>query len=307
MEFRAAAFFLKMLLSDVLGGCVALIPFRFGKYLLMKAGVRLLASAQRPVVVPVLKDDAFAGAYLPLRFPEDIAYMELYYRGYVDHGSVDFLQHFLQPEDVVFDAGANLGYYALIASLAVSKGEVHAFEPVPSTYERLQGTLALNPRVRNVVANQIAIAKASGQMEIHTFTGLHHGYSSLSTLGRKDIVSHTVVARSLDDYVAEQRIRRVDFLKVDVEGAEAQVLAGATAVLGKWAPSVMLEVNFESARSNGFEPADLLRKLLAVHAYTLFRFPNAWGQLAAMAGPDDIENGDNVVAISQRHLTRLRA
>jgi FkbM family methyltransferase len=273
----------------------------------MQKAATLFGSWKLIQIVPLLKDGQSTGASLILRFPEDRAYVELYFLGYVEFGSIDFLQHFLLEDDVVIDVGANIGYFSLLTSMSVPKGQVHAFEPIPETFRTLRGNLILNAQIKNVVANQLAVTESTGQINIYTFHDLHHGYSSIATFGREDGTPHSVPSCSLDDYAGKLKLPHVDFIKVDVEGAERQVFAGAQEILKHSAPTVMLEVNFESARENGFECRDLLEGLMKVHPYVLYRFPKAWGPLTAMSGPEDIENGDNVVAISPKHVSRVRA
>jgi FkbM family methyltransferase len=165
--------------------------------------------------------------------------------------------------DVVFDVGANLGYYTLLFShLAGPEGEVHAFEPVPATFERLAAKLARECRSGNARANRTAVGDTTGTTVLY-LPGSDHGQASLarhadgSWSAGPAVTEHESPLTTLDAYAREREVRRIDFLKCDVEGAELAVLRGGAGLLARHRPVLHLEICPAWTRDFGYEPEEL--------------------------------------------------
>lgn len=156
------------------------------------------------------------------------------YRTLVHHG------------DVVLDIGANIGAHTLPLGHLVGKtGRVVAFEPTQFAFQKLQRNLALNPElVDRTVCEQIMlgemadIAVPEGVYSSWPLTGdsqLHkkHGGRLMPTIGAR--------TSTLDAYVEHAGIRRVDLVKVDVDGHECAVLRGARSTLMELRPRLIME------------------------------------------------------------------
>jgi FkbM family methyltransferase len=149
---------------------------------------------------------------------------------------------------LVLDVGANTGFYALVAACVEPSVEVDAFEPYPLVVDLLRANLAINrtgPRVR---VFEKAIGRVSGSAELHVPDPSHGLVETSASLnpefrieGRRTTV--TVEVTTLDEHIrsAEQG-RRVGVIKVDVESLEHDVLAGATEVIDRDRPYVVVEV-----------------------------------------------------------------
>ena len=145
---------------------------------------------------------------------------------------------FLRPRNHVVDVGANIGVYSLLAAKAVGpQGKVWAFEPSSESYSRLLRNLALNS-ADCVVTKMVALADKVGRGEIRRDPGFRDGDRYLGPLeplnqaqrGAED--REEVGVTTLDRFAEENAgARQVDFLKIDVEGAEYFVLQGARSVL----------------------------------------------------------------------------
>jgi FkbM family methyltransferase len=163
------------------------------------------------------------------------------YGGY-DIGSVALLRRLVHPGAVVFDVGANVGVFTLpFARAAGISGEVHAFEPHPDLRRRLMTNIALN-NLRNVVVCDVALGATRGQAELYGSTTYNKGGSSLRASTQSDTVLQCTV-ETVDHYVALCGFDRLDLLKIDVEGADLSVLAGAQKTLDVYKPSIYVEVN----------------------------------------------------------------
>lgn len=144
----------------------------------------------------------------------------------VDEGPYEWGEVRLCSGDVVFDCGANLGVFSLLAALRGA--EVYAFEPIAEARFLLQKTLSLNPELADAVTVvPAALGAEEGVAEFTVLPDTLVGSSMvLSQTGRHVRVPVTTV----DTYAADHGLT-VDFLKADIEGAERQMLAGAQAVL----------------------------------------------------------------------------
>jgi len=165
------------------------------------------------------------------------------------NGEEDLIRktRFLEPR-VVFDVGANIGEWTKVALESFPLSEIHSFELSTSTYENLSKNIQ-NPRV---TVNNFGLADKQG-----TFTYKDYGENSgVNTIllsvtyhdahNKPNLVSAQL--RKGDDYCRESNIEFIDFLKIDVEGAEHLVLAGFEQMLSK--KSVRL-IQFEYGYTNG--------------------------------------------------------
>lgn len=187
---------------------------------------------------------------------EDIAYWT---GTYDTDGEVGVFLSLLKEGMTVVDVGANTGMYALQAGLAVgASGRVYAFEPVPDVYRRLWEHIRLNS-ASNVLAFAVALADRDGVAAFHL--GRIDSQGSLFRVDTDRVIQ--VQTKTLDSFLAEQGIDRVDAVKVDVEGAEMHVLRGMHGLLsGAGKPALMFEISATHLKAAGFKPADLFEAIV---------------------------------------------
>jgi len=178
------------------------------------------------------------------------------------------LDRFLKPQDVFIDAGAYHGWYSLVASRIVGEtGLVLAFEPNSESYKILERNIALSRR-RNVRALKVALASRNRIAWLYSGPG-DGSQSALAAVpgggGREQ-----VQARRLDDVLRPLHIRRVALMKLDVQGAEADLLAGAMDILTHARPVLIFEIDPWAAR-NMDVPEQATWSLLANLGYSFFR------------------------------------
>ncbi|MDR0336661.1 MAG: FkbM family methyltransferase [Planctomycetaceae bacterium] len=142
----------------------------------------------------------------------------------------------LRADDIVIDAGANAGLFSVLGSV---KGcTVYAFEPIPYMRDNyLTKVAAWN---RNITICPFALWDKE---EALTFSVSHanpHSASAVVKTGYKNSEQITVPAISLDEFVRQQNIPRIDFIKADIEGAERHLLMGAKNVLKEFAPKLSI-------------------------------------------------------------------
>jgi FkbM family methyltransferase len=178
-------------------------------------------------------------------------YKEIYFCG-VDYEpeTTRIILEVLRPGDVVFDIGANAGYYTfLMAGITGESGQVHSFEPNPALANVLVESLKINGYRNEVVFNQIAVSDES-EAKVKLFISQASGNSGLSSLHPhqsgieykyfspdKFILVNTT---TLDDYFQRHDLKRPDLVKIDVEFAEARVIKGMTNILLKQKPKFII-------------------------------------------------------------------
>jgi FkbM family methyltransferase len=162
---------------------------------------------------------------------------------------IDFVAAYLKPGMSVVDVGANVGVYALSMARSVGPhGHVYAFEPCSETRDFLDAGIKANG-LTNVTVSSTALSDQLGQAV------LGHGMSSELHSLTTDGPGEPVMLTTLDAEDAAGRWQRVDFLKLDAEGAEEKILAGAHGFFKRHAPLVMFEVKAGSTINTGLVEA----------------------------------------------------
>lgn len=142
------------------------------------------------------------------------------------------------------DIGAYVGFFTLLAAHANPDAEVYSFEPMPEVFDRLQNNILLN-RISNAQCIAGAVGDIEGTAEFfHQSTGMPTS-SSLSfefMSSATGVISTTVPVTTLDRFVEENSLTRIDLLKIDTESTEPDVLRGAITVLKRDKPVIFCEV-----------------------------------------------------------------
>ena len=149
-----------------------------------------------------------------------------------------FYLEFLREGMTVFDAGANVGELTLLFSRFVGEsGTVHAFEASKNVFHKLQTVCALTGR-RNVALNHSALSDKSGGIRLNVYDETYSSFNSQARRPLKDygldlepVGVEETLATTVDEYCEKHAIEFIDLLKIDVEGAELQVLKGAARML----------------------------------------------------------------------------
>jgi FkbM family methyltransferase len=164
----------------------------------------------------------------------------------------DVMKANLKQGQVFVDIGANIGYYAVVASRLVGRsGIVFAFEPDPLNFRRLLHNLRLN-NCANVRALQMAVSDHKGKIRLFISKDDASEHSTYPVSGRSSI---TVDGTDLDSYLVRSS---VDFVKIDVEGYEPAVFKGMRRILKNPKIKVITEFYPEGLRNAGFSPKQYL-------------------------------------------------
>ncbi len=191
----------------------------------------------------------------------------LFWYGAYSRDVLAVLDRIVPTGGVAVDVGGNIGEISLaMASRVGPEGKVYAFEPSGLMAERLRANVRRNTGF-NVEVVPHALGATAGRGTLYDAGGAfadgtrHEGVLTLyPTQERQHAVGETSVT-TLDAFLAQRGISRLDVLKVDVEGAELFVLQGARETLLRFRPYVVIEVQEETSRAAGYNEQDLLRFL----------------------------------------------
>ena len=154
----------------------------------------------------------------------------------------ELMRERLRPGMTAIDVGANIGYYALLeASLVGPKGLVYALEPFPRNYDLLVRNIRLNRREDRIRPFWLAAGDAEGRARM--YLGPSDNMHCLMEYDRTDTFNDfiEVEAVTLDRFLGDKR--PVDFLRMDLEGYECQVLDGMNGILKSVRPDLLFEVH----------------------------------------------------------------
>jgi len=192
---------------------------------------------------------------------------------------------------VAFDIGAHVGMWSLLAS---RRARVHAFEPLQA--DRLRAHVLLNHA--DVVVNECAAGAENGTASFFAVYG-NSGASALARRAESDIETRVNVI-TLDSYIAEKKIDRVDLLKIDVEGAELLVLKGAHELL-QFEPAIFFEADDQLARTFGGSTRDV-KQLLVEHGYGIYRWQRS---RFVPVDVDEPHGHEDLFALKARHVAQM--
>ena len=171
-----------------------------------------------------------------------------------------FLRAHLKLGDTFVDVGANVGFYTLLASSIVGNaGRVFAIEPNPRPYAKLLETIAKN-QIRNVVALNIALGRNRTELDLYlNRTGDNDSATMVAHDGKESV---NVQVFALDEIAATHHVAAMDYLKIDVDGFEPEVFAGAGRILSEnRIRALQAEFSDYWLRRNGSSPEQLHRLL----------------------------------------------
>jgi len=218
----------------------------------------------------------------------------IYFQGVYEPIEAYLFSQLASPGNVVIDAGANIGQYTLLASAAVGPtGTVHAFEPVPQNFVRLQKNISINGKT-NVRLNRNALWHATADLQFGLPAGDGPNDGSYSAGAVADSIAPVVSASAVrfDDYARDNGVNRVDLVKMDIEGAELSALLGMAEVLQRDRPTILMEVNRSACFSLGYDPQDLWEFLVLRLGYTAWQIGHSATSWRPVPDPANISQAN---------------
>ncbi|MCB1484917.1 MAG: FkbM family methyltransferase [Hyphomicrobiaceae bacterium] len=168
--------------------------------------------------------------------------------------------------EICFDVGANIGQTSQQMVRAFPDATIHAFEPVTETYDRLVENVAKNQRI---ITYNYALGERSGSAEIEVFaqselSSIAAQSPFITTYGERKSVE-SIGIKSLDDFCASKNIDNIDYLKIDTEGYDLNVLRGGTRALERGIPFVSVEFYRFESDTSGTGLSDFESLFLPLH------------------------------------------
>jgi FkbM family methyltransferase len=181
------------------------------------------------------------------------------------------IQEYIKEGDYVVEAGAQIGSETLLIANRVGKtGKTFAFEPNPLMMKRLQINTTLNDFKDRLALFEMALGEQDKDLSfyIKSEETSNQGMSSKYRFDN-DLIEINVRQQTLDNWMATQKIPKLDFFKMDVQGAEMDILNGASHTMSTHRPLIFLEADDLILSDTPYSIADLFKKLIHLN-YTVY-------------------------------------
>jgi len=166
----------------------------------------------------------------------------------------------LKPGDVVIDVGANMGEFSLkVSQLVGERGKVISFEPDPVNFQRLQTNFSLNPELAaRIEVHNVGLGEFPGTVNLSVVNESNRGMNRVV----KDALNfNSITINTLDNIVLSGQLTKLDWIKIDVEGFEMNVLKGAEQAILQFKPSLFIELDDKNLREQNSSASDLVNWL----------------------------------------------
>jgi len=205
--------------------------------------------------------------------------------GYEDD-TLAIVRKLVRPGDICLDIGANVGAVTIaLADQVGTAGRVYSFEPGPSFQERLRSNLLLNPSIASVVipdGRALSIANTKLKWQLSTTA---HGTATTYENGMDSSAPVVEVeAIRIDDHPTLKSLARLNFIKLDVDGLEYEILQGGSQTLQKHRPILYYETNMWNEEMK--LAAKNIEKLIEGWGYRIFRVDPSTFELSPAKFPD---------------------
>jgi FkbM family methyltransferase len=186
----------------------------------------------------------------------------IFWTGFHHVNEALFLKSFLKSNMTFVDIGANQGEFSLIAASILKTGQVISFEPV--TYQRtlLDKNKMLN-NFSNLEIHPFGLSNKESKMPIYTSNdtslhqGIHEGLSTLYANGDRNQIQEVIDLKVFDEIFFTE-LKRIDFIKIDIEGAELYALQGMKNSIKKFHPLILIEINEDTFNAAGYGTVEII-------------------------------------------------
>ncbi|MEG4013533.1 MULTISPECIES: FkbM family methyltransferase [unclassified Microcoleus] len=222
-------------------------------------------------------------------------------------GEFNVIKRFINQGQTVFDIGANVGGWTEEVLNAVSDIEVHLFEAVPKIYQELIKNISSKNPSGKLIPNNCAVSKTDGLAKICYYpdapqwsTIYRRGFDVESTYRLQPPQSVEVLATTIDGYCNRLGIKRINFLKIDVEGAELDVLSGAINLL-KSGRIDYIQFEYGGTYLDAGTTLEQIFALLSQYRYSIFKIlPDQLEYLPNFSPNHEDFQFSNFLAVNER-------
>ena len=177
--------------------------------------------------------------------------------GTYESGDSALIYKIVEPDYTVFDVGGNIGWYANHIAPLLTNGTIYSFEPIPETFKKLQKNVELNG-YKNIVLENFAFSDKEDKIKFFYSPTMTAAASSANITENNQMQELECITNTVDNYVSTNNIKKVDFIKCDVEGAEFMVFKGAKQTIQKYKPIVFSEILRKWAAKFNYHPNDII-------------------------------------------------
>lgn len=179
-----------------------------------------------------------------------------------EYHTLDLYLKELSPGDVVIDVGANVGLFSLLGSPIIGEnGKIYSFEPTPGTFNVLKNNIVLNS-CNNIYPQRQALADRRMPIIITNPSpkqGLYKdALNRIKEVTKEDGLEDVIYTTTLDEFCKTTQLTRLDFIKVDIEGAELMFFKGAKETLSRFRPKIIFEANESHCSAYNYRVVDIL-------------------------------------------------
>jgi FkbM family methyltransferase len=272
-------------------------PIRKGKYRLALASLGLAKNLPKQVRTATTDNRSI------IVNPATFTYQFVYFLGEYEPAITNIISKVVRKDDVCFDIGANIGWYTtLLQTLVSENGSIHAFEPVPSSIETLKANIALNKNADKVVLNEFALGDEEKVINIYNSASEPDGHASISKSKNEDAEVIPIHMKTADSYLETGNIKEVNFVKLDIEGAELFMLKGASNILKQSRPPIwVIEMALDTSEKLGYLPNDLIELIRKQAEYDFYAIDTKTFSLKKITGFAKESKGANVLCVPSKH------
>jgi FkbM family methyltransferase len=213
------------------------------------------------------------GNDLKMNLYKDSVLSKIIYDGF-EQEELNFVKSILKSGDIFIDIGANVGLFSLIASQCVDKeGQVIAFEPAPTTFNRLLENQELN-NIKNIDARNIGLSEELGELFFYISDTGFDAWNSFAPSADNKLQKQIAVNVSYLDHELDHVDKaKIKLVKIDVEGWEKYVLKGGENFFKNFSPIVMVEFTDENTFNAGYSVHEIY-DIMVLYGYEWYTFKN---------------------------------
>ena len=227
----------------------------------IKEFIRALTSKIPEVAIKSSDHGIFCG------FENDYLFKQAIEKGVHEPHFVELIDNLLQPTDIALDIGGNIGTHSILLSKKLLKGHVYTFEPQSLVFSILQNNILLNS-CNNVTPYRFAVSNKDHttiSMQPFTFNKKSINNAALQ-IDLEGALGDFTLTRTLDSF----KFKKIDFIKMDIQGSELMALEGAKKLILKQKPIIFIEIEEQYLQNLGTSTKELIETLFSLN-YALFR------------------------------------
>ena len=194
----------------------------------------------------------------------------VFFYGYYEPEIDALIKRLFRTGFVAFDVGANIGTHALImGQYAGNTGKIVAVEPNPQIHRRLVKNISLN-RLNNIQPLQYGLSNTNGEFTLHIAPDDFPNQGMSSLYHQAELTNKTTIqVKVLDEIAQSLELDRLDFIKIDTEGNDYNVLLGSENSIRRYRPYILFEYDENTWSRGGFQYS-MCEELFAKHRYVLY-------------------------------------